>query len=220
MKITVLKRKITLSLVLSALLLSGSIAFYMFTADHLNNLKSQKKRIDLGTSRYNSKISDVRNKAIEVKKYLGMWDKISDNKKITAGIRMDDVNATLNQLSRKHNITNHKITVALPKEIKTGIFKRTTISTLHTVAFLEFKSINDLTALTFVTEFINSLPGYAVINRLTLEKEKNYQIVDLIKISTGKGVGVINGEVTISWYAFKNKEDKKSNKAKDKNKKK
>ena len=216
MKVTVLKRKITISLLLSAVLFTGSVAGYVFTADYISKLKSQKSRITSATSRNNTQISDIKNKAIEVKKYLGLWDKISDNKKITDGIVMDDINTTLRKLASKYNITEHKITVALPKEIKSGIFNRTTLSTIHTVASLDFKSINDLKALAFVTEFVHNLPGYSVVESLNLEKEKTYQITDLVKISAGKGTGVINGKVVISWYAFKDKGDKKVIKPKEK----
>lgn len=212
MKITVLKRKITISLVIAAVLFTGSVAAYVFSADYLSKLQTQKNRIDSETSRNNSEITDVKNKAIEVKRYLGLWDKISDNKKITSGIKMDDVNLILDNLSRKHSIAKHKITVALPQELDRGVFKRTTISTLHTVISLDFNSIKDTKALAFITDFINNLPGYAVIDRFSLEKERSYEIRDLVQISAGNGSGVINGEVTIFWYAFKEKEDNKAEK--------
>jgi hypothetical protein len=62
-------------------------------------------------------------------------------------------------------------------------------------------------ALAFINEFIDNLPGYAIIDDLSIKKAQDagYSNDDLISISTGKMVGSINVRLEISWYMLKKK---------------
>ena len=91
--------------------------------------------------------------------------------------------------------------------MKGGLFERSTITVVSTTGSLNFQAVNDLKALSFIEEFINSFAGYAVVTGVQIRKgDKIYSTDDLVAISTGKGAGLISGKVNFVWYAFKNKD--------------
>lgn len=203
MKILSLRKKIIKSFSIAGLLaiiLAALISFDIY----------QKKALEKTTSKINSEISLIKNqsselktKAIEIKKYITMWSSIDDQKKITSGIKMTEINSSLKLISKKYFISSPEIKVTLPEKIERGVFKGNTILTSFTTVTLTFRAINDVKALSFINEFIDSVPGYKVITKFEISKGDSYTTSDLIAITSNQASGKIIGKVDFFWYAFK-----------------
>lgn len=205
MKILKLRKKITTNLCVSGLLLAalGSIIYYDIHRD--KSVQLQSEQLQMETSMLKEKYIDLENKAAEVKKYQEAWKNIVSSKKTVGNIKMDEINDKLNQIAEKYSIIKPAIKIILPEDIDTGIFNRSTVTVAVSSATLTFESINDVKALSFVSEFINSIPGYAVITGLELKKSKKYTEQDLVDISAGKGSGAVIAKVDFYWYIYKPK---------------
>lgn len=207
MKILILRKKNIISFSISGVLalMCGAGVFYTFNQQ--DALKGKIDAITREASQVRAEAADLESKTSELKKYKKLWSNLTDNRKITVGIKMDDVNAKLATLAEKYAISSQTIKVTLPEVMKGGVFDRSTITVVSTTANLNFQAVNDVKALSFVEEFINSLPGYAVVTGVQIKKgEKGYTTDDLVAISTGKGIGLVSGKVDFIWYAFRSKD--------------
>ncbi len=202
MKINNLQRNIAKNLSASIVLSLALFGIIFF-------LTQREKKITTEINKINSDIADVKlrtteleGKIIDTKKYKELWKKIPENQKDDRGIKMDDVNAIMNNLAEKYNITAQTIQVPLPEILKTGIFNRKNINVAHTLATISYQAVNDIRANNFMSELINKLPGYIIINNVIIKKEKKYSSSDLIAISSGSSVGAVSVKITFDWYVF------------------
>lgn len=203
MKILNLRKKIIINFSASGILFlvaCGTIAYHLHKKHIVENKISQ---IQNETSQIKSQSSEVESKMAETRKYKTLWSKLTDAKKNTNGIKMDEVNAKLEAIAEKYSISNHSIRIALPETVTEGSLKRTTVDVMSTSANLTFNAVNDVKALSFIVEFIGSLPGYPIITNFEIKKNKSYNTQDLIDISSGKGNGSISGTLDFSWYVYK-----------------
>jgi hypothetical protein len=207
MKISILRKKNIISFSISGFLALICATGVFYTFRQKDELKVKIETIDNETSKIRNDSADIESKTTELKKYKKLWNNITDNRKITAGIKMDDINAKLAAFAERYAITNQIIKVTLPETMKGDLFERSTITVISANGNLNFQAVNDVKALSFIEEFINSFPGYVVVTGVQIKKgDKNYTADDLIAISTGKGVGLINAKVDFVWYAFRNKD--------------
>ncbi len=207
MKILHLRKKAIINFSISGILLImlGAIIFYNSSQKAV--LQSKINQTKSETSRIKAQTEELQTKEAEIKKYLELWKQIEHNKKSVSGIKMDNVNTILDVVSAKYNVKNTKIKVTLPETLKEGIFNRKTVNILYTTAALEFQTVTDIAAISFVVEFINSLPGYVIIDNLEIKKSKpQYSEQDFVDIASGKSAGLINGKIDFFWYVYKNKE--------------
>jgi hypothetical protein len=72
---------------------------------------------------------------------------------------------------------------------------------------LNFSAANDVKAFGFVSEFLESIPGFIIVTDFEIKKVKVYSNQDLIDISTGKGKGNVTGKLDFFWYVGKSKEE-------------
>ncbi len=205
MKLLKLRKKIITNLVVSGFLLVifGSTIYYNVLQK--KSAQDQAAVVQSEISTINDKYAELENKAAEIKKYQEAWKNISSSKKVIGNIKMDDINAKLNLVADKYSIIKPAIKVILPEDISSGIFNRSTVTIALSTANLTFEAINDVKALSFISEFINSIQGYAVITNLELRKSKKYTEQDLVAISSGKGQGAISAKVDFYWYIYKPK---------------
>jgi len=220
MKILYLRKKINVNFSISAVLFLLLAALFSYNFYKKSHVDSKVKEIKSETSKLKSQASELKTKISEAEKYRNLWSSISSNKKSTSGIKMDNVNALLSAVSEKYSILKPSIKVALPEAMKDGIFKRKTVTILSTTATLSFEAVNDIKALLFVDELLNSLPGYIIITNFEIKKSKQYSDQDLVALSSGNGSGAILGKIDFFWYTYKDLEKKKEEDAKADNSKK
>lgn len=209
MKIVALRKKIIINSSASAILLIvlSIIVFYNLSQkggvdEKVNQIKSEAAKIKFEAIQIQSKTS-------EAKKYKELWNNITENRKLTDGIKMDEVNAKLNSIADKYNIEKPSIKVALPQTMKGGVFDRKTVNVLFTTVTLSFNSYDDVKVMYFLNELFDELPGYAVITLLDIRKTKDYETEDYIAISTGKDSAMVSVNVNFYWYVYKAKETEK-----------
>ena len=207
MKILILRKKNIISFSISGILILICATGVFYTFHQQDALKGKIEAIGSEASKIRTEAADLESKTTELKKYKKLWSNLADNRKITTGIKIDDVNMKLAALAEKYAITNQVVKLTLPETMKGNLFERSTITVFSTTGNLNFQAVNDVKALSFVEEFMNSLAGYAVVTGIQIKKgDKSYTNEELIAISTGKGVGLINGKVDFVWYAFRKKD--------------
>lgn len=210
MKEVSLKRKTLFSSIICFLLVCGaSFLIYMIL---VQEKRSEKiiKRIKNETVSIRSNIEDLQMKKKDTEKYKKIWNSLTPNKKITKGIKLDDINSTLKKVSDKYGILDPQIKVELPKKLTTSKFKRKTVDIIYTSANIKFSAASDVKALLFVSDLMKSLHGYPIITNLNIRKNREYTRDDLLQISSGQKSGLIIGRMSFVWYAYR--EDRKRTK--------
>jgi hypothetical protein len=215
MRLIGLRRKIIINFILLALIsiLLGVGIFYNFYTRTRVDEKVQKIKMD--TLRIKGQGAELESKTIEIRKYTDLYNRLSENKKSVGGIKMDDINERLKVIADKYSIMDATIKVTLPETLKGGIFERNTISVLLATTNINFIAVSDVKALGFISEFMESIPGYAVITNVEIKKGKPYTTQELIDLSTGKGKGAVTGKVDFFWYVSKAKDEPKKDEKKE-----
>jgi hypothetical protein len=204
MKILELRKKIVVNAIATCLAIFVGCVFYNI---HKNDqMKKEAEAIVSETSRIQAESEELQGKTLDIKKYIAIWRNLDEKKKSATGIlKSDEIDKLLSASAIKYNISEPIIKVSFPEALSSGIFARSTITVSSSSITLTFKSLDDGKALSFINDFINSLPGYVVISSMELKKDKSYSNEDLVAISSGKGSGIVNGSLNFFWYAFKNK---------------
>jgi hypothetical protein len=209
MKIRLIKRKLIISGLL-ALILIAATSFLLYIDIEQTSLSYKiYKKITNETSSVKSKISEVRNKQKDFEKFKTLWQKMDESKKNTNGIRIEDVNQSLKKASQRYAIKNPDIKVSLPETLTSSNFKRDTVDIIYTSASLSYSAPSDSIAILFLEDFIRNLHGYAIVTDFQIVKSAEYSPEDLIKLSKGDSSGLIRVNSNFTWYAYKEKKDKR-----------
>jgi len=213
MKIDKLKKKIKYSLILivtTAVMISSLLAIYFY----LNaSFLDQYDKIVMDIADIKNKTQEIERKTQENKKYMELWSKISANRKSLEGIKVDEINKLIANVSEKYSILAPIFKISAPENYPSKIFKNETILITYSVAELSFLAYHDVKALQFIDEFIKYLHGYPVVTRLEFSKERDYAVKDYFDISVGKSIGVIKGRLIFSWYIYKEADSSKNKEA-------
>ena len=206
MKIQKLRRIIFINITTSIVLIAAfaSIFFYILNLGIKSEQNAQKIRTE--TIALKARSVELEGKIKEAKKYQEIWKTIDKNKKNTQVIKIDDINKILNDIAQKHNVLSPKIQIILPVALNDGVFKRSSINTLYATGSLSFRTIDDITAMEFIQDFISQLPGHIVLTSTELRKEKNYSSQDLVDLSKGISSGNVLAQLNFSWYSYRDKE--------------
>lgn len=205
MKVTNLRKQIINNLTISGVLLLvlGGIIYYNVNRNKISFNKAEE--IQSETAQIKSRSIELQNKVIEAKKYQEAWKILTPNQKIINNIKMDEVNSKLNTIANKYSIIKPAIKVILPEDLHEGIFRRSSVLVAVSTTNLTFEAANDVRAISFLTEFLNSLQGYAILTNLEIKKSRQYSSQDLIQLSVGKGNGAVSVKADFYWYIYKPK---------------
>ncbi len=202
-----IKKKIAINFSISAILglaVAGLLTYLSFFRTDQNKEIDYIKQL---ASQLSSKASEYQNKAQETKKYIEVWKTIPDSKKSLDGIKIDNINKTLAQLAEKYYIGNQSIKLSLPEDLKDGIFDRKTLIASYTNVEISFNAIDDIRAISFLSDFLGSLNGYVVVTNFDIKKNKKYTDQDLIDISSNKPSGGVLVKIEFVWYVYRQKEE-------------
>ncbi len=205
MKIQQLRRKIAINFIASVALLAAAaiVAFYISNKQKYSD--QEIDQIHREASVIRSQTQELESQTSQARKYKEVWKTLSDNKKSTRGIRMDDVNKIIGNLADKYNLYAPSIQVVLPENLDAGVFQRKTINVSYSSVTLSFDALSDVKALAFISEFFNKLPGYTVISSIEMTKSRKYNQEDFINISLGKNPSILKVKVLFAWYIFHEK---------------
>lgn len=208
MKIKRLRRNITINLLASFLLIIIAIGIFFYTINQDEVATQELNKIRTEASIIRGQTQDLESQGNDAKKYKETWKTISNNKKNTQGIKMEEVNNTLNTLADKYGIYSPSLQVLLPENLESGVFQRKTLIVSHSSGTLNFETLSDVRALTFIADFFNKLPGYIVITSLEIGKLRKYSNEDFINISLGKNPGILRVKINFSWYVYRDQDKK------------
>ena len=210
MKTSELRKKIIINFSTSIGLILVFSAIFSYNSGQEDKFATTINKVKYETSAIQSQAAELQSKTSDIRKYKAILEKMSENKKSTAGIKMDDFNSKLNSLAATYRIFSPTIKVVLPENLKDGLFQRTTIDVFFTTVNLSFDALDDVMAISFVSDLISSLPGNIVVSNFEMRKAKDYTEQDFVEITSGKAKGNISGKLDFYWYAYKDKKDKAS----------
>jgi len=208
MKITRLRRNIIINLSASIILLVMAISILFYISQTTSNSESTIAKIHASTAEVKNNARDLESQTNDARKYKEIWKTLSENKKNTQGIKMEEVNSKLDSIAEKYNITNKTLQILLPENLDSGVFNRKTITISYAAGTLAFDALSDVRAINFINDFFNNLSGYVIITNIELNKSKAYSDEDLINISLGKNSGAIKVKISFAWYVPHEKEKK------------
>ncbi len=208
MKITNLKQKIKINIIIAVFMIISIFSVAFFYNYFNTNFQSEKLKLTDDISNIKSKISEIEGKSQENKKYKEIWKKISSKKKLNTGIKNEEVEKIRTNLAQKYFINDSKLKMNVPENLTNSVFKNETLDILYTEGELTFLSYNDVKAIQFAEEFYKSLHGYVILKNFEIKREKKYEPKDLKEISTGKNQGHISGKIEFAWYVFKENKTK------------
>lgn len=203
MKILILRKKIITNVILALILLAINGAVFFFYNNIDQDSEAEIMKVEGQINNVKSRIREIENKDAEIKRYKALWTTISEKRKHSDGIKVDDFNNILAEISKKHLVTTENVKINLPQVINQGPFKRETFDLYQTSVSMNYSAINDVMAISFVEEFIGSLYGYPIISYFDMSKSKPYSAEDLSDISSGKAKGSISGKLEFFWYVPK-----------------
>lgn len=186
MKTESLKKQIIKNLCITAFLAAAFSSIIYFYSSEKGSTEIKITKINNETSQINVELADLQSKTTEIKKYKEMWPTISEDKKNTSGIKADEVNAKLSALADKYGIANQTIKLSLPEMLKDGVFNCTTTSVTMSTVNITFTAVDDVKAIMFASEFLNSLKGYPVVTSFSINKKSDYTDKDLVEIFASK----------------------------------
>lgn len=221
-KVSVLKHRIILSSITAGVLVLILLALNIYSGSVSTKDQDKIRVLRVQISDLKSKSADIEAKINDAKKYKQLWDKADAKRKNFSGIKINDITNTFSNLADQYNIVTPNINLSLPEVLKTGIFDRQVLEVNLINCTITFSALNDSIAMSFINSFFDTLPGYVVVNDLSITKTKkdNYSDSELVDISTGKITGSTSGKVSFSWYFLKRKGSNPDDKSKvnDKNK--
>jgi len=211
MKITDLRKKIIIKFVLTAVLSAILVAGAFLGMSQEDILRDEIKKIDSEKFDILREIKELEKKAIEIKKYLAVWREMDDTQKAAEGIVMDKMNNIVGNIAKNHNISGHSLSVNVPQKLEKGIFNTKAIDVVHAKAVLRFTSVSDYEAIMFAKDLTKKLPGYINVTSFSVNKTGDYKDEDLVNISLGKHLGLVESVLEFSWYNFRNTLQTKDN---------
>lgn len=200
-----IKKKITVNFAIAfalGLLVAGLL---VYMSSFKNDQNKQIDYIRQLASQLSSQALEYQSKAQETKKYIDIWKTIPDSKKKFEGIKIDEINNKIAQSSEKYYISNQSIKLSLPEDLKDGVFNRKSLYVSYTNVTITFNAMDDIGAISFLSEFLGSLSGYAIITNCDIKKNKKYSDQDLIDISSNKAIGGVAVKIDFVWYVYRQK---------------
>lgn len=205
MKIKKLQKSITINGSIAAFLLILLFALIVIISNLNEQFLEDIKFIKSETMKYQRKTTELEGKVKDAIKYHEIWTKIEDNKKDTRSIKIDDVNGILTKIGNKYGISDAKIKMLLPNPLEEERFKRQILDILGTDGTLSFKAIDDVSAISFIEELRQNIPGHFIVTFVEFAKIGKYNSEDLLKISRGQSEANLNVNVRFSWYSYRDK---------------
>ncbi len=203
MKITNLKKRITINVIISVMITgccAGLVYFYLNKSSEMTN---KLNALDKEAGAIKSRVANFKNQTAEIEKYKLVWQGLDKNKKYVEGVKVDDFNKNLKDISDKYLISTNNVKISVPTTLKEPTFKRDTLEIMFTTVSLNFVSFNDTIAVAFVDEFLKNIPGYTIITAFDIIKSKDYIAADFTNLSTGKDAGAVDGRLEFLWYVPK-----------------
>lgn len=206
-KIASLKKKIIISLSLFATIIIIIISLNFYDKKSLESYSGKFSALETEITELETKITSSEERVNETIKYKKLWVSANSKKKDFNGIKISEINEKFNSLAEQYNITNPTITVSLPEILNTGVYQLQILDVNLINCNISFNALTDKFALDFINGFIADLPGYVIINDISIKKDKKegYSDQELSQISNGKFPNLISAKVSFSWYFLKHK---------------
>jgi hypothetical protein len=206
-KIINFKKRIIFGLSELALILVVLFGFNFYDKASQENNIEQVTLIEGQLNDLRTKSTGIEAKINDARKFKQIWILADNKRKNFNGIKISDVNSDFTSLAEKNNITKSSITLSAPDILKEGVYQLQTLDVNLVNCNIAFDALTDRAAIDFIESFVGSLPGYVIINDLSIRKtrKEGYSTQDLADISSGKFPNLVSGKVSFSWYFLKRK---------------
>lgn len=202
-----IQKKIAVNFTGSVILIAlvGGLSFYLIVSKKAENQKIatiKQRALEL-----EAKALEYQSQAKETEKYIEVWKTIPDNKKGIDIVKIEEANILLNKLSEKYYITNQSIKISPPENLSGGAFDRKSFYVTYVDVNIACNAIDDIIAVSFLSDFLNSLDGYVVTTNVDIKKNAKYTDQQLADISSGKSGGAVLVKFEFAWYFYRKKEE-------------
>ncbi len=205
MKISTIQKKIAVNAIASCLLIFTASYGIYYNIKFVEKSEAEIKKIKSEIKKLEQERSHLESKAAEFKKYSQLWSELPDLKKRVEVIKSDKVNKSVAEIAKKHFIKKVDMKLSLPQKMSDGIFDRATIKVSYVRVDLSFSSLTDIRAIKFINDFTDTLTGQKIISEISISRDKEYDLNDLKKVSTGQAEGNIKTKAIIHWYNYEDK---------------
>ncbi len=208
MKIKKLKKTIIINSSIAVVLIASFVAISIFIFN-LNNISLQKiRQIKAETGITKAKTAQNNKKLIDIAKYEKKWTNLSDKEKSTRTIKSTEVKEIVDALSKKYHIKDMQFAMQVPQKLNKGQFKKGSIEVYLTTGKISLGSTDDIKALKFVQELSTTLPGYMIIEKLSLNKNKEYTEREFVALSQTGSISKVRTRIQFHWYSKKSTQEK------------
>ncbi len=161
-------------------------------------------RLKNDTSSLNKKLEGLSKKALEFTESIKVWEKLDDESKTLAGLRINYAKDLLDKLKDQYRLSNVNISFSKPEELKDGYISDTIIVVSSDVS-IQFSAITDEYLFGFVDSLLTQYPGYIQVKTFSVTKSKNITKDVLTQIAAGESPALVDGKIDFAWRGLKYK---------------
>ena len=203
MKLAKLKFRIIVESVVLAIVLLLIGGVFLMTGAAEKKAKKEVKGIKSQINSAQEKIDKFESKLNETNRYSLIYDKLPEKFKSTREIKISEANEIISKAKDRNNISSISVKINVPQKSETATHTMNRIATYVTKGSISFGTYYDVDALNFISDLKRSFPGYLILTEVTLKKaKKEISGQDLIDISKGEEVKIIDGAVKFIWYFY------------------
>ena len=201
MKLAKLKFKIIAELIVLAVVLLLIGIVFLITNSTEKRAKKEIKEINAKINTVQEKTNEFESKLHEINKYSLIFDNLDKKFRSTREIKISEANEIISKTKDRNNIAGLSVKINIPEKSEKKTHSRDRIVTYVTKGSIDFGAMQDIDALNFINDLQNSLPGYLIITDVDLKKAKEkITNEDLVAISRGEDVKIIEGKIKFIWY--------------------
>lgn len=202
-KIKLFTIRISLYIVILIILGSFIFALSLYRSELIKLDNKNIKELETYTRVIKRETSNTRNNLNLAQKYSTRWKNSSQNQKNDQGVSSILIKDTIDKLATKYNIGKYDFKMSVPQKPENNKFSGKILEVFSSTCSISFSIPDDVRAIQFFDELQNTLTGYLIIEKLSINKQKNYEYQDLVNISKGTSFGVINISSNFKWHVMR-----------------
>lgn len=198
MDIAAIKKIMIKNIIIVSLPLIIFICLFLFAEHMQDEYKKDISNFERRIVQLNNELQNVRTKAKEFAGSLRLWKQLDENKKDLVGLQITKAQEIIEKYKNEFLIIDMNSEFARPESLNEE-FKRENAEVVSSKITINFKSINDVYALSFVGNILNDIPGYVTINKFVINRKSDVSDEILYNISQGKLVGLVDVKMELDW---------------------
>jgi hypothetical protein len=140
---------------------------------------------------------------------LKIWSEIKDQHKKLNGLEIESAKFVMDKLKLQNSLTSMQVNLSNPEPWPTE-FTTTQVEVMNSDVKIGFSTFKDADTFNFLYDIARNLPGYVLIDNISISAIDRITEEDIIKIKAGQLNKVITADVNFKWLDFKQKTEEES----------